>query len=136
MLGLPEEVVMQQPFPGPGYAIRVRGEVTTQRLKQVKQADLIVVEELKKARLYNQVFQCFAVMTEAMSTAVKGDARVFAEVIAIRAYESQDVMTSRWADLPYSVLQAISSRIVNEVPNVSRVVYDITTKPPATMEWE
>lgn len=136
LVGLPEEVVMQQPVPGPGYAIRIRGEVTPERLAQVKIADEIVVEEVKRAGLYEKVFQCFAVMSGAMSTAVKGDARVFAEVVAVRAYESRDVMTSQWAQLPYEVLQRISSRIVNEVPNVSRVVYDITTKPPATMEWE
>lgn len=134
--GIPEEAVSEQPFPGPGYAIRVRGEVTEARLQQVMQADTIVVEEIKHAGMYGQVFQCFAVMTGAYSTAVKGDARAFAEVVALRAYESTDVMTSRWADIPYDVLQKISSRIVNEVPDVSRVVYDITTKPPATMEWE
>ena len=136
LAGLPEEVIMQHPFPGPGYAVRIRGEVTENRLAQVKIADKIVVEEIKIAGLYDTVFQCFAVMTGAYSTAVKGDARVFAEIVALRAYESVDVMTSHWANLPYDVLQKISSRIVNEVPNVSRVVYDITTKPPATMEWE
>jgi len=134
--GLPEDILMQHPFPGPGYAIRIRGEVTEQRLEQVKIADKIVVEEMKAADLYDKVFQCFAIMTGAMSTAVKGDERAFAEVVAIRAYESKDVMTSQWANIPYEVLQKLSSRIVNEVPNVSRVVYDITTKPPATMEWE
>lgn len=136
LAGLPEEIVMQQPFPGPGYAVRIRGEVTEERLEQVKIADKIVIEEITNAGLYEQVFQCFAVMTGAFSTAVKGDARVFAEVVGVRAYESMDVMTSQWAALPYDVLQKISSRIVNEVPHVSRVVYDITTKPPATMEWE
>jgi len=136
LVGLPEETVMQQPFPGPGFAIRIRGEVTPERLAQAKQADIIVLEEIGAAGLLNQVFQCFPVMTGAESTAVKGDGRVFAEVIAIRAYESDDVMTSQWAHLPYEVLGRISSRIVNEVLNVSRVVYDITTKPPATMEWE
>lgn len=136
LAGLPKEVVMQQPFPGPGYAVRIRGEVTEARLAQVKKADEIVMEEMKRARRYDEVFQCFAVMTGAFSTAVKGDARAFAEVIAIRAYESDDVMTSDWADLPRLLLQRMSSRIVNEVPEVSRVVYDITTKPPATMEWE
>lgn len=134
--GLPEDIVNQQPFPGPGYAVRIRGEVTAERLKCVKIADRVVVEEMKKAKLYDTVFQCFAVLTGAYSTAVKGDARVFGEVVAIRAYESKDIMTSRWAHIPYEVLGAMSSRIVNEVPNVSRVVYDITTKPPATMEWE
>lgn len=134
--GLSEEVVMEQPFPGPGYAVRIRGEVTLARLEQVKIADGIVMEEMKLAGLMDSVFQCFAVMTGAYSTAVKGDARAFAEVVAIRAYESTDIMTSNWADIPRDVLAKMSSRIVNEVPNVSRVVYDITTKPPATMEWE
>ncbi len=136
LTGFPEDILMQHPFPGPGYAIRIRGEVTQERLEQVKIADTIVIEEMKNAGLYDKVFQCFPVMTGAMSTAVKGDGRVFAEVVAIRAYESKDVMTSQWAHIPYEVLQRLSSRIVNEVPNVSRVVYDITTKPPATMEWE
>ena len=136
LAGLPDEIVGEQPFPGPGYAVRIRGEVTQSRLEQVKIADQIVVEEMKTAGLYAKVFQCFAVMSGAYSTAVKGDGRVFAEVVAIRAYESADIMTSQWARIPYEVLAKISSRIVNEVPNVSRVVYDITTKPPATMEWE
>jgi GMP synthase (glutamine-hydrolysing) len=134
--GLPEEIISQQPFPGPGFAVRIRGEVTKERLSQIRIADNIVVDEMKKAGLYENVFQCFAIMTNAFSTAVKGDGRVFAEVVAIRAYESKDIMTSRWAHIPYEVLEKMSSRIVNEVPNVSRVVYDITTKPPATMEWE
>ena len=134
--GLPEEVVNTQPFPGPGYAVRIRGEITEKRLQQVIIADQIVIEEMKSAGLFESVFQCFAVMSGAFSTAVKGDGRVFAEVVAIRAYESHDIMTSRWAHIPYEVLEKMSSRIVNEVPNVSRVVYDITTKPPATMEWE
>lgn len=136
LLGLPEDLIGQHPFPGPGYAIRIRGEVTPERLAQVKIADDIVMHEIKNAGLYDQVFQAFALMSGAMSTAVKGDAREFSEVVAIRAFESKDVMTSQWAHLPYELLQKISSRIVNEVPNVSRVVYDITTKPPATMEWE
>lgn len=136
LAGLPDEIVGEQPFPGPGYAVRVRGEVTPSRLEQIKLADTIVLEEMKTAKLYQKVFQCFAVMTGAYSTAVKGDARVFAEVVGIRAYESADIMTSEWARVPYDVLAKMSSRIVNEVPGVSRVVYDITTKPPATMEWE
>ena len=135
-LGLPEEVVKQQPFPGPGFAIRIRGEVTPERLEQEKLADAIVLEEIERAGLMEKVFQCFAVMTGARSTAVKGDAREFGEVVAVRAYESSDVMTSRWARLPEEVLDRISRRIVNEVPGISRVVYDISTKPPATMEWE
>ncbi len=136
LLDLPSNILEEHPFPGPGYAIRIRGEVTPHRLQQVIHADAILIEELNKVGLYNQLFQCFPVMTGAYSTAVKGDEGVFAEVIAIRAYESKDIMTSRWARLPYDVLQDISSRIVNEVPDVSRVVYDISTKPPATMEWE
>ena len=135
-LGLPPEIIAEQPFPGPGYAVRIRGEVTSQRLEKVKQADMIVIEEMKRAGLYGKLFQCFALLTGANSTAVKGDGRVFAEVVAIRAYESVDIMTSQWANIPYSVLATISSRIVNEVPDISRVVYDITNKPPATMEWE
>lgn len=136
MSGLPTHILMEHPFPGPGYAVRIRGEVTEKRLHQVKLADNIVMEEIQNAGLLDTVFQCFALMSGAYSTSVKGDAREFSEVVAIRAYESTDVMTSQWAHLPYDLLQSISSRIVNEVPEVSRVVYDITTKPPATMEWE
>lgn len=136
LAGLPEDIVREQPFPGPGFAVRIREEVTEERLRQVMQADAIVLEELKKAELYDKVFQSFAIMTGAYSTAVKGDARVFAEVVAVRIIESHDIMTAQWLHAPYDVLTAISSRIVNEVPGVSRVVYDITTKPPATMEWE
>lgn len=136
MLGLPEEFVQRQPFPGPGYAIRVRGEVTKERLHKERQADVIVLEELEKAGLLHQVFQSFPIMSGAYSTAVKGDASFFGEVIALRIIDSRDIMTAKWSELPYNVLQKISSRIVNEVPEISRVVYDITTKPPATMEWE
>ncbi len=135
-VGLPEEFVWQQPFPGPGYGIRIRGEVTRERIAMQKKADTVVMEELKKAGWWQKVFQSFPVLTGAFSTAVKGDGRHFGEVIALRVIESRDVMTSTWAQLPYDLLQIISSRIVNEVPDVSRVVYDITTKPPATMEWE
>lgn len=136
LAGLPEEIVMQQPWPGPGHAVNIMGEVTAKRLAQVMQADKIVIEEMKKAGLFEQVFECFAVMTGAYSTAVKGDERVYAEVVAIRSYESVDVMTASWSKIPYEVLAGMSSRIVNEVPDVSRVVYDITSKPPATMRWE
>lgn len=136
LAGLPEEVVMQQPWPGPGHAVNIMGEVTEKRLNQVIAADNIVVEEMKKAGLYSNVFECFAIMTGAYSTAVKGDGRVFAEVVAIRSYNSKDIMTAEWTPIPYDVLGKMSSRIVNEVPEVSRVVYDITTKPPATMRWE
>lgn len=134
--GLPEDVIMQQPMPGPGHAINIMGEVTQKRLAQVRQADQIVVEEIQKAGLYPKVFECFAVMTGAYSTAVKGDGRAFAEVVAVRSINTHDLMTVEWSKIPYEVLQSISSRIVNEVPEVSRVVYDITTKPPATVRWE
>lgn len=136
MLGLPNEVVWKQVFPGPGYAVRIRGEVTEKRLKQIKHADLILLDELRKADWLDKVYMSFPVMSGAESTAVKGDGRFFGEVIALRIIESKDVMSSNWAKLPYELLQKISSRIVNEVSEVSRVVYDITTKPPATMEWE
>lgn len=134
--GLPEEIVMQQPWPGPGHAVNIMGDVTEKRLSQVMQADKIVVEEMQKAGLYEAVFECFAVMTGSFSTAVKGDGRVYAEVVAIRSYDSVDIMTASWSKIPYEVLASMSSRIVNEVPDVSRVVYDITSKPPATMRWE
>lgn len=135
-LNLPSEFIDKQPFPGPGFAIRIRGEVTRVRLEKERRADNIVLEELKKAGILPNVFLSFPVLTNAFSTAVKGDGRVFGEVVALRVVESKDVMTSSWAKIPYDILQKISSRIVNEVPGISRVVYDITTKPPATMEWE
>ena len=135
-LGLPSEFVQKQVFPGPGYAIRIRGEVTENRLGMIKQADSIVLNELGKAGWLEKVYMSFPILTGASSTAVKGDGRFFGEVVALRVVQSQDVMTSTWAQLPYDLLQTLSTRIVNEVPGVSRVVYDITTKPPATMEWE
>ncbi|KKQ18263.1 MAG: Glutamine-hydrolyzing GMP synthase [Parcubacteria group bacterium GW2011_GWC1_36_9] len=135
-LGLPEEFINKQPFPGPGYAVRIRGEVTEERLRMEKKADEIVLSELEKAGILPQVFLSFPVMTNAFSTAVKGDGRQFGEVVALRIVDSKDIMTSTWSRIPYGILQKISSRIVNEVSGVSRVVYDITTKPPATMEWE
>ena len=136
MIGLDAEFVMKQPFPGPGFAVRIRGEVTKERLEKEKHADKIVLEELKQAELLEKVFISFPVMTGAESTAVKGDGKFFGEVICLRVVESQDIMSATWARLPYDLLQKISSRIVNEVPHISRVVYDISTKPPATMEWE
>ena len=135
-LNLPKEFVQRQPFPGPGFAVRIRGEVTPKRLEQEKLADSIILSELDKARILDKVFISFPIMSGAFSTAVKGDARLYGEVVAVRIVTSGDVMTADWAKIPYEVLQKISSRIVNEVPDVSRVVYDITTKPPATMEWE
>ncbi len=135
-LGLPKEFIDKQPFPGPGYAVRIRGEVTKKRLRMEKKADKIVLSELGKAGILPNVFLSFPVLTNAFSTAVKGDGRHFGEVVAVRIVESKDIMTSTWSRIPYRILQKISSRIVNEVEGVSRVVYDITTKPPATMEWE
>lgn len=136
MLGLSDEFVNKQVFPGPGYAVRIRGEVTKERLDKAKQADKIILEELDKEGILPNVYMSFPVLTGVLSTAVKGDGRFFGEVVALRVIESKDVMTAKWSQLPYEVLQRISSRIVNEVPGVSRVVYDVTTKPPATMEWE
>ena len=135
-LGIPETFIKQQPHPGPGYAIRIVGAVNRKRLERVRQADEIVVEEMKKAKWYEKVLHSFAVATGTPSTAVRGDERGFSEVIAVRCVVSKDRMTATWAELPYDLLQRISSRIVNSVPGVSRVVYDITTKPPGTMEWE
>lgn len=135
-LKLPNDAVFQQPFPGPGYAVRIIGEVTKERLAQEVQADGIVVEELRKAGLFDSVFQCWAVMTGTNSTGVKGDGRFYGEVVAVRIVNSKDRMTAEIARVPFEILEKIASRIVNEVPNVSRVVYDITSKPPATMEWE
>jgi len=136
LLGLPKDVVYQQPFPGPGHAVRILGEVTEERLKKQVLADAVLIDEMKKAGWYEKVFQCWTVLTNAKSTAVKGDGRFFGDVVALRIVSSKDRMSADWVDLPYPVLQSIATRIVNEVPGVSRVVYDITTKPPATMEWE
>ncbi len=135
-LNLPDEVIHQQPFPGPGFAVRMIGKVTDQRINKLSHADKIVMEEIEKAGLKQKIFQYFAILTGTNSTAIKGDGRFYGEVVAIRAYTTRDRMTADWAKIPYEVLQKISTRIVNEVPGVSRVVYDITTKPPATMEWE
>lgn len=135
-LGLPKKVVYQQPYPGPGHAVRIMGEVTSERLSRQVVADQIVCEELEKSGWDKKVFQAWSIMTGAMSTAVKGDDRFYGEVIAVRAIMSSDRMTADWIQLPYEVLRSISARIVNEVPGISRVVYDITTKPPATIEWE
>lgn len=135
-LGIPHDLIHQQPHPGPGYAIRIIGEVTKERLSVVQKADGIVVEEMKKANWYEKVIHSFAILTGIKSTSVKGDGRVYGEVVALRILTSKDRMTADWAKVPYDLLQKITSRITNEIPQVSRVVYDITTKPPATMEWE
>ena len=135
-LGLPEEIVRRHPFPGPGLAIRILGEVTDEKLNCLRDADLIVREEIREAGLYHDIWQAFAVLLPVRSVGVMGDKRTYAWPIVLRCVSSEDGMTADWSRLPYDLMETISNRIVNEVKGVNRVVMDITSKPPGTIEWE
>ncbi|MEN9581668.1 MAG: hypothetical protein RJA70_4677, partial [Pseudomonadota bacterium] len=135
-LAIPDDVLWRQPFPGPGLAIRCLGEVTAERLAVLRKADAIVQDEIRAAGLYRALWQAFAVLLPVRSVGVMGDDRTYEETCVLRAVESSDAMTADWARLPYELLAKISSRIINEVKGINRVVYDISSKPPATIEWE
>ena len=135
-LGLPEEILLKHPFPGPGLAVRLLGEVTGNDLKTLREADAIVVDEIRRAALYEKVWQAFAVLLPVRSVGVMGDGRTYGLTVAVRVVQSEDAMTADWVRLPDEVLERISTRIVNEVPGVTRVVYDVSSKPPSTIEWE
>jgi GMP synthase (glutamine-hydrolysing) len=135
-LGLPEGMVWRQPFPGPGLAIRIVGEVTRERLELLRDADAVLLEEIRRAGLYDKLWQSFAILPAIRSVGVQGDSRTYAYPIVLRAVTSEDAMTADWARIPYDVLERISSRIINEIPGVNRVALDISSKPPATIEWE
>jgi len=135
-LDLPEEMLTKHPFPGPGLAVRLLGEVTPERLATLREADAIVVEEIRRAGLYEKVWQAFAVLLPVRSVGVMGDERSYGFAVAVRVVESEDAMTADWSRLPADVLERISTRVVSEVVGVNRVVYDISSKPPSTIEWE
>jgi GMP synthase (glutamine-hydrolysing) len=135
-LGLPEDIIYRQPFPGPGLAVRIIGEVTRDRLQILKEADIRIQEDIRKSRLYKKIWQSFGVLLTVKTVGVMGDERTYENVVAIRAVKSSDGMTADWVKLPYGLLARISNRIINEVKGVNRVVYDISTKPPSTIEWE
>jgi len=136
VLGLPEEIIKRQPFPGPGLAIRIIGEVNKERLETLRAADEIVISEMAKSNFLDRVWQSFAVLLPVKTVGVMGDERTYENVIALRVVGSQDGMTADWIRLPYRILERLSNRIINEVKGVNRVVYDISSKPPSTIEWE
>jgi GMP synthase (glutamine-hydrolysing) len=135
-LGIPDEIINRQPFPGPGLAVRIIGPVTKKSLSLLRDADAIVLEEIKKASLYDKVWQAFSVLLPVKTVGVMGDERTYENVIALRVVNSVDGMTADWVRLPYELLSIISNRIINEVKGINRVVYDISSKPPSTIEWE
>ncbi|MCX8110653.1 MAG: hypothetical protein N3D15_05345, partial [Syntrophorhabdaceae bacterium] len=135
-LGIPENIINRQPFPGPGLAIRIIGEVTRERLDILREADSIVREEIEKNKKFKNIWQSFAILIPVKTVGVMGDERTYANVIAIRVVESEDAMTADWTRLPHETLDKLSRRIINEVHGVNRVVYDISSKPPSTIEWE
>ncbi|MDD5252756.1 MAG: glutamine-hydrolyzing GMP synthase, partial [Candidatus Omnitrophica bacterium] len=135
-LSLPENIIQRQPFPGPGLAVRIIGEITPERLELLREADKRVIEEISKAGLYEQIWQSFAILLPIKSVGIMGDERTYENVVALRCVSSFDGMTADWVKLPYEVMEKISNRIINEVRGINRVVYDISSKPPATIEWE